>query len=183
MQGGMNTWKGITARGFPEVSMAFFPLDQSFEEAIAVAWHLEEGMRRFYAEVSLMLGDHKPGDIFRDLTAAEENHKALLASLYHELLEKEFQPADFVSSTRLVGEPDSIIEGGIRLSEALVWLPGKPAKDVLEFSLALETNAYDRYLILADKAEEERSRRVFRALSRKEKKHLERLTEVFKQTT
>jgi sulfur-carrier protein adenylyltransferase/sulfurtransferase len=183
MQGGMNTWKGMPARGFPEVSIAFFPPDQTFEETIGVAWHLEEGTRRFYAEVSVMLADHKPGDLFRDLTAAEEKHKALLSSLYHELLEKEFQPAGFVSSMPLVGELDSTMEGGIHLSEALAWLPGKAAKDVLEFSLALETNAYDRYLTLAHNLEDEPSRRVLRALSREEKKHLERLTEVFEQLT
>jgi rubrerythrin len=179
MLGGMKTWEGIPARGFPEVSMAHFPPGRSFEETIAVAWHLEEGTRRFYAGVSTVPAEGKPRNVFLDLAAAEEKHKALLSSLYHELLGKPFEPVDLFT----VDEPDSIMEGGIRLSEALAWLPGKPEKDILEFSAALETNSYDRYLTLAGKFEDERSRRVFKALSREEKKHLEKLTEIFEQMT
>jgi sulfur-carrier protein adenylyltransferase/sulfurtransferase len=181
MKGGMNTWNGIPARGFPEASVAFFPPDQTFEETIAVAWHLEEGTRRFYAEVSAMPLDREPEELFRGLSAAEERHKALLSSLYHELLEKPFEPVDPSSSRPPVDELDSFMEGGIRLSEALAWLPERSAKEILEFSLALETNAYDRYLTLAGKVDDERSRLVLKALSHEEKKHLERLTEVFEQ--
>jgi rubrerythrin len=179
--GGMKTWKGVSAQGFPEVSMALFPPDQYFEDAIAVAWHLEEGTRLFYAEVSAMTAAGKPGNVFRDLAAAEEGHKALLSSLYHDLLGKPFQPVDPFKLSYPIDELDSIMEGGSRLSEALVWLPGKPEKDILEFSVALETNAYDRYLTLASKVEDEHSRGVFKALSRAEKKHLEELTEMFEQ--
>ena len=127
--------------------------------------------------------DGKPGNVFRELAAAEEKHKAILSALYHELLGKPFQPVDLLDLGHPVDELDSIMEGGIRLSEALAWLPGKPEKDILEFSVALETNAYDRYLTLAIRAEDKRSMRVFKALSREEKKHLEKLTEMFEQMT
>jgi rubrerythrin len=175
----MNAWKGITAQGFPESSIHFFPPEQAVEETIAIAWLLEEGTRRFYEAASVMLDDRKTAGVFRDLASAEEKHKALPLALHNELSGKRPQPDDLFHSTLSEDGLVPFLEGGVRLQEALAWLPGKRANDILEFSVALETNAYDRYLALARRAQNEHSKRVFKVLSREEKEHLAWLTEVF----
>jgi rhodanese-related sulfurtransferase/rubrerythrin len=181
MRGGLNAWKGIAAQGFPEASMVLFPPEQPVEETIALAWLLEEGTRRFYDEIAHMLHDHKIGEVFRELTSAEMRHKALLSAMYKELPEKQSQADDLSHLIPSAEGLDPFMEGGIRLREAIAWLSGKQAKEILEFSVALETNAYDRYLSLARGAANKLSQRVFETLSREEKQHLERLTEAFEQ--
>ena len=181
MNGGMNAWKGITAHGFPETSMPLLPPTLPVGEIIALAWVLEEGTQRFYDGVSAMLHDPKSAALFHDLASAEENHKALLSSLYAELLGTHPQEDDLSRQVPDDAAHGSFIEGGIRLEEALAWLPGRRTKDILELSIGLETNAYDRYLTLARAAPSDPSRRVFSELSREEKQHLQQLTEVFEQ--
>ncbi len=182
MKGGMNAWKGITAHGFPETSMPLFPPTLPPGQTIALAWLLEEGTRHFYDGVSAMLNDPTASGLFRDLASAEERHKALLSSLYAEVTGKQAQEDDL--SRQVPGDlaHGSFMEGGIRLEEALAWLPGKRARDILEFSIGMETNAYDRYLTLGRAATSDLPRRVFSKLSREEKQHLQRLTEGFEQT-
>jgi rubrerythrin len=179
MTGGMSAWRGITAQGFPEALISFFPLEQPVEETIGIAWLLEEGTRRFYEAVSVMLDDHETTDVFLDLASAEEKHEALLLELYNKLSGKGAQSGDLFLSTPIEDGPVHFLEGGVSLEEALTWLSAKRAKDILEFSIALETNAYDRYLTMASKARLEDSKHVFKLLSRKEKEHLTWLTEVF----
>ncbi|MGA7878589.1 MAG: ferritin family protein, partial [Desulfoferrobacter sp.] len=59
------------------------------------------------------------------------------------------------------------------------WASAKAEKDIVELAMALEANAYDRYLIMRRMFEKEDSKRVFDFLSEAEKQHLERLTEAF----
>jgi hypothetical protein len=48
MQGGINAWKGLVARGAPESGMAYFSPATKPEELIALAWLLGDGSRKFY---------------------------------------------------------------------------------------------------------------------------------------
>ena len=181
MKGGMEALEGIAARGFPETLTALFPPTMTDREVIALAWLMEEGTRRFYDAVSVTLDDRVTAGLFRDLASAEEKHKTLLSSLYAEFTGEQARDDDLTS--RIPSEPahEPFMEGGIRLKEAVAWLPGKSAKEILEFSVGLETNAYDRYLTLAYNAKNDPAQRVLALLSREEKRHLHHLTGVFEQ--
>ena len=69
---------------------------------------------------------------------------------------------------------DEIMEGGIRLDEALLWARERDVSSILEFAISLETNAYDLYLKMERKLEGD-AKRVFLLLSDDEKRHLDRL--------
>jgi sulfur-carrier protein adenylyltransferase/sulfurtransferase len=181
MKGGMEAWEGIAAGGFPEVLMALFPSTMTDREVIALAWLMEDGTRRFYDAVSMMLDDRVTAGLFRDLASAEEKHKSLLSSLDAEFAGGQARTDDLTGRSLSERTHEPFMEGGIRLQEALSWLPGKPAKAILEISVGLETNAYDRYLNLAHTAGNQHSQRLFGLLSREEKQHLQRLTVAFEQ--
>ena len=68
------------------------------------------------------------------------------------------------------------MEGGMRITEALNWADGKGIEDILDFSIAMETNSYDLYLKMERKIEGQNSKKIFRALADEEKKHLASLT-------
>ena len=71
------------------------------------------------------------------------------------------------------------MEGGMSVSEALKWSEGKELKDILELSISLESNSYDLYLKMEQRAEDRNAKQVFKTLSEEEKNHLERLTSLF----
>lgn len=175
MEGGIRAWNGLVTKGAPESGMAFFSSAARPEELIALAWHLEEGSQKFYSEMVSRLTREGAGDLYRELARAEEGHKSSLLRLYGEL----FGPAvdsGFPGSVITPEPGDDVMEGGVKVGEALVWTKGKEVTDVVEFSLALESNSYDLYLKMERQVKDPRSRQVFRLLSGEEKKHLERLT-------
>lgn len=178
MEGGIRAWEGLVAQGLPEAGTAFFAAAGKPEEFLALAWLLEEGSRRFYAEVAALVTDDEAEKLFRDLAAAEEHHKAALLSLYRSFSGVE-AGQDFPGSIISSSPDDDIMEGGMRVSEALQWVKGKSGDEILELAIALETNAYDLYIRMRQQMNDSKARQVFDQLSEEEKKHLELLTGLF----
>lgn len=177
MQGGIRAWEGLAAEGFPEPVMTFFAPARSSEEYAALAWRLEEGTREFYQAVSSALQPNEVAGFFRGLTSAEEHHKLMLKNLYSEISGKE--GVDFPGALLPEQPAEGVMEGGARLNEALDWVKGKTPKEVLEYSIALETNAYDRYLIMHGEVKDDQSKRVFKVISEEERRHIQSMVEQF----
>ncbi len=178
MQGGIRAWKGLVAEGAPESGIAYFSPATKTEELIALAWWLEDGSRRFYAHLSAGMKDEEAKGLFKDLTAAEENHQAFLLRLYQDLSGLT-SASGFQGSIVSPGEEGDVMEGGIRISEAFQWSEGKSLTEILEFSLSSEANAYDLYVKMERRMKDQRSAQVFHRLSGEEKQHLERLSALF----
>lgn len=51
--------------------------------------------------------------------------------------------------------------------------------DILDMSITLEANAYDRYLFMKQEIKDAQAKEVFNVLSNEEKHHMERLSELF----
>ena len=179
MEGGIRAWEGGVAEGLPDVGMAYFTTADKPEEFIALAWMLEEGSRRFYAEIPALVGaDEDTKKLFRDLTTAEEHHKASLFNLYKTFTGGE-PKQDFPRSIVPAEATGDIMEGGMRVGEALEWVKGKNSDAIFELAMALETNSYDLYIKMRHQMKDDKSRQVFDQLSKEEKKHLELLAGFF----
>jgi rubrerythrin len=175
MAGGIKAWHGLVAEGEPESGIPYFTTAASPEELIALAWLLEEGSRKFYSSVSSLLGDSERGKIFLDLTAAEEHHKETLLHLYTALSGKE--PDGRFPRSFLGAETDEdVMEGGMRIRDALRWIEGKDPERMLEISMSIETNSYDLYLKMHQRMQDEKAKEVFFRLAQEEKQHLAKLT-------
>ena len=175
MEGGMNAWKGLVARGVPEAGIAYFEPAKKPEELIALAWLLEEGSRKFYAEMTRKEKDQDAVNLFHELLADEEGHKTTLFKLYRTLSGQEPDPT-FPKSLIDIEPGVEYLEGGMLLSEALEWVRGKDVRETLDLSISLEANAIDLYVKMEHKVEEKEARRVFQTLSNQERKHLQRLS-------
>jgi rubrerythrin len=179
MEGGIRAWKGVRAEGVPDSGMAYFSPAAKPEELMALAWFLEDGSRKFYSELVKTLPDKEDKDLYSQLAEAEKNHEASLLRLYEEFSGKGSAPR-FPGSILPAGkETGDVMEGGMRVSEALQWAKGKKTQEILELSLSLEANAYDLYLKMERHVKDEHSAKVFHLLSREEMQHLERLTTLF----
>jgi rubrerythrin len=178
MEGGIRAWKGLVAEGIPEAGMAYFSLATRPEEMIALAWLLEDGSRKFYESLAEMMEDRETKGIFQNLKRSEENHKTTLWKMYEEISRKT-PTHEFPDTVISKGPRGDVMEGGMSVSEALQWSKGKNLSDILELSMALESNSYDLYLKMERQVEGLKAKQVFRTLSEEEKKHLEQLTSLF----
>lgn len=170
MTGGINVWNGLKAAGLPEAGMAVFSDAEALEDCVGLAWILEEGSRKFYADIQGMLKDAEAVELFDMLAHAEEDHKKALLLLYQEIA-----GAGLAAGFLARSGSEDLMEGGTRVSEALSWARGKDAAALLQFSISLETNAYDLYLKMIRRAGDERSSRIFKALAEEEKEHLDKM--------
>jgi rubrerythrin len=164
MEGGINAWDGVVAVGPLRAGMAYFADKNKPEEIISIAWLLEEGARRFYKDIA---------EMFTALGADEVLHKQVLMKLFRDLPEYETSselPWSFTSEAL-----DDVMEGGMHIDEALKQAKGKNIVEILEYSIALETNAYDLYIKIERTIHEQVSKTVFKTLLNEEKTHLDRL--------
>jgi rhodanese-related sulfurtransferase/rubrerythrin len=167
MAGGMLAWQGLTATGAPEAGIAWFDEAHTINDYIALASILEAGARRFYTEMAVHLGG-EDAELFRSLAKAEDDHISLLASL---------RVGNSAASREQVEQ--DVMEGGISLQVTLAWAKQQPPISVLELAIAMECNAYDRYLRVAALAKDREVTRALEALAREEKAHLDRLVRAF----
>ncbi|MBL7032079.1 MAG: ferritin family protein [Nitrospira sp.] len=173
MEGGINAWNGLVATGAPDAGMAYFSDKDKPEEIIALAWALEEGARRYYSGIGELVKDQRSKDLFKSLVADEVRHKSMLIRLHKEL-------SGDVDGSELPGaltseELSEVMEGGMRINEALNWAEGKGIKEILDFSIAMEINSYDLYMKMERSIEGEDTKKIFTALADEEKKHLDQL--------
>jgi rubrerythrin len=171
MEGGISAWKGLVAGGPPDAGTAYFPTGEKTENLIALAWALEEGSSRFYAGVEKSLKDREAKSLFTELVTAEEHHKATLLALYHEA-----GGGGAIESLLPGGVTGDVMEGGVGVSEALAWTAGRDTADILDLSIALESNAYDLYIKMERTVKDDQAKRVFSMLAEAEKHHLDKMT-------
>ena len=168
MQGGIRAWEGLVAEGPPESGMAYFGDSVRPPDLAMLAWMLEDGSRLFYERMDEFLRDDDAKQLFQSLAKAEVSHEKTVAELY-----RGFSGGRAVEDD-LPSDRGDIMEGGIKVDEALRWARGKDVNAILEFAISLETNAYDLYLKMQRNLEGD-GRKVFELLAGEEKKHLERL--------
>jgi rhodanese-related sulfurtransferase len=177
MAGGINAWLGLVAKGFPEAGIAWFAAARSVGELIALAWVLEDGAKIFYTKMAETLTGRDASRLFQELSAAEEHHMEMLSALYRGITGTTGD-IDFPSFMGRYPQ-EKIMEGGMRLDDALAWSEGKAPSEILELSVSLEAGSYDRYLAMLEKVSDENSLKVFSTLADEEKRHLGKLTVMF----
>ncbi len=175
MSGGIHAWEGLVAEGPPEAGTTLFLSTTTVEEMAALAWTLEENTRKFYLSLADLMLNPKASRLMETLALAEEKHKASLLQVYLRVTGGTKEPA---LSTK--GPP--LLEGGADMDTTLRWAEGRTVEEMLEIALALETNAYDRYLKMIDLVKDEQARDLFRTLSVEEKNHLDRLAVLMDET-
>lgn len=174
MDGGIKAWEGLVATGSQEVGMAYFSPAASREDFILLSWNLEEGTRTFYERISGTIVDPRSTQVLQELVAAEKAHQNTLRELFTSTSKETFDPAEITP-----GQPGGIMEGGMDVASAIAWARERELVEILELSMSLEANAYDRYVLMSRNVEDDGSREVFTVLSREEKGHLDTLTTLF----
>jgi rhodanese-related sulfurtransferase/rubrerythrin len=171
MEGGIMAWNGMVATGEYESGMFLIEGKKTAEGLIAIAWALEEGARVFYEKTGDTLSDSEARQVFESLVKAEEKHKSALLETYRQV-----QGGD-IAETLLQESLKGYMEGGVSVEEALSWVrkEERELRDVLEFSMQMETNSLDLYIKMLRLFEKTAAVKVFQSLIEDEKAHLSRL--------
>ncbi len=158
--------------------MSFFTAAADAGEMVILAWLLEEGSRKFYSAAARIQTASEAAGLFSSLVKAEEHHKGMLQALYREITGREPSP-DFPGGLLVAQGTADRMEGNVSVSEALAWAAGKETRDLMELSMALETDSYDLYIKMSRTIPGENVKRVFARLVAEEKEHLARMAEFF----
>ena len=112
LRGGISAWQGLKAIGPAEVGMALVRGDEIPSEIIVLAYGMEEGLRGFYASLTLEVNDREVAAMFAKLADIEVRHKERLFTLYKELDASVSDMETF--EARIVGK---VMEGGLTTEE------------------------------------------------------------------
>jgi sulfur-carrier protein adenylyltransferase/sulfurtransferase len=169
LKGGIKAWQGVKAVGPLELNLDLIQGDESPLEIIALAYGMEEALRRFYVFFQDRAANEELRTLLANLAGAEENHKETLRKLYLALPDSSPESKSWEEKT-----PADVLEGGFRFADFVRQnepLLKSPA-DVLETALMLETQALDLYLRFAAREGQGATKNVLFRLSDEEKAHL-----------
>lgn len=173
MDGGINAYHGLVSTGGPEAGMAWFPEGSGTPQLTALAWLLEDGTEKFYAQACKHIcREDAHRQLVSMLEAAEDAHKKRLLETCSSIMGR--GPVENFPEGIIDLPEEDYMEGGVKVSDALKWAEGREIRDVLELMMSLEANALDLYIRMSRRVEEEPAK-VFTELAEEERVHLNKL--------
>jgi sulfur-carrier protein adenylyltransferase/sulfurtransferase len=168
IEGGISAWLGELAFGHQELNLNLLDPEVDFQDAISMAYAMEEGLQQFYILLARETKEEVFKKLYRKLASFEVDHKRELSQMYSisqgkELVQKEIEE-----------HHGQILEGGgyadITLIKTLANT--ESAQDVFSLAAAFETQAMDFYTRLSAKAVKPEVKKFFLEMADAEKKHL-----------
>jgi sulfur-carrier protein adenylyltransferase/sulfurtransferase len=172
VQGGINAWEATTASGPVAFHLRFVKGDEAPEEVIRIAFHMEEGLRRFHQEIQKQAVDADLRDLLSQLIKAEEGHKKNLLALLETVSTRDQGVGARIES--LAVSEEGLMEGGINLAEFMSQNERylETVSGYLEIAMMVETQALDLYLRMAGESTNPITKEVLLRIGDEEKAHL-----------
>ncbi len=175
LRGGIEAWQGHTAEGPANMGMFLLKGNETPAEMIQLAYGLEEGLKEFYAILSVKAENSAVADLLTKLSKIEEKHKQRLFNLY-----LTFDPSPAGKEVFEHTVMAEVMEGGFTTEEFLEQ--NKPVMrtvaDILNIAMMLEAQSMDLYMRYADKSTDENVKKIFVWSGRWEKAHLRSLGDI-----
>ncbi|MGA6924712.1 MAG: rhodanese-like domain-containing protein [Desulfosarcina sp.] len=179
VSGGFNAWTSQAAFLSREKGLALFEGVASVENALAVAYSLEAGLKDFYDTMADKVNDEAAGQLFRQLSQIEVKHQDRILEQYTEITGKSVTRETF--EARQVPE---VLEGGLTTEEyANLLMPSTDTvSEIIELAMSIEAQALDLYLRASQKAPTEAGKNALIQIANEEKTHLARLGKLMEET-
>ncbi len=172
MNGGMDAWNGLVSKAGVDQGMYLIEGTETAAEVVALAYGLEEGSRRFYRELAEGRDLPEAKSLFETLGDAEVRHEDRLWDRYRSLPGTVGERRAFEESV-----VPRALEGGLTPDQLLARYPEavRAPAEALDMAMAMETDALDLYLRMADAFGDPEVRTVFLDLAEGEREHLKKL--------
>ena len=176
LTGGIKAWNGRKAIGEVEQGLALFSGKESPEDILVAAYSLESGLRELYLEMRQAVKSEKIRGLFEKLSVIEAKHQQRVYETYRTLTGTRMNQDEF---TREKVFP--AMEGGLTTQEYLaIYQPDMEVEEeVISFAMAIEAQALDLYQRVAERAENDDSKKVLIQIAEEERTHLELLGRLF----
>ena len=177
--GGFNAWTSEAAFMGEEKGLALFDGATSVENALAVAYSLEAGLKDFYDSMAVKVDSDPARQLFHQLSQIEVKHQDRILEQYTELTGKPVTRDTF--EARQVAE---VLEGGLTTEEyANLLMPAyDTVQEIIELAMSIEAQALDLYLRASEKAQNEAGKKALIQIANEEKEHLARLGQLMEET-
>ena len=177
--GGFNAWTGGAAFLGEEKGLALFDGVTSVENALAVAYSLEAGLKDFYDAMAVKVDSDPARQLFHQLSQIEVKHQDRILEQYTELTGKPVTRDTF--EARQVPE---VLKGGLTTEEyANLLMPAYDSvTEIIELAMSIEAQALDLYLRASEKAQNEAGKKALIQIANEEKVHLARLGQLMEET-
>jgi rubrerythrin len=177
--GGFSAWTGEAAFLEEEKGLALFDGVTSVENAMAVAYALEAGLKDFYDTMAVKVDSDPARQLFQQLSQIEVKHQDRILEQYSELTGK---PA--TRETFEAWQVPAVLEGGLSTEEyANLLMPAyDTVQEIIELAMSIEAQALDLYLRASQKAQNEAGKKALIQIANEEKTHLARLGQLMEDT-
>ncbi len=172
LSGGFKGWKSEAAFGKEELGLELFTGNESPAETLVVAYSLEQGLGDFYQSMIPKVKNDDVKNLFQMLFEIEIKHKDRIFAEYVRISGESETREEFEKQT--VGKA---VEGGLTTQEYTNYF--KPdwesAKDIIELAMSIEAQALDLYMRVADRIDNQQSKKTLVQISIEEQMHLKQL--------
>lgn len=176
LSGGIKAWHSGAAFGPEDLGIDLFSGSESPEEALIVAYSLEEGLRDFYLSMVDKVTDEKSSRLFKKLAEIEMKHQDRIFSEYLEISGTSISRDEF--SEKIV---TPAMEGGLTTEEYLARyrLDLEVVTEVISMAMAIEGQALDLYQRASEMIATGKSKTMLLAIADEERAHLQQLGKLF----
>jgi sulfur-carrier protein adenylyltransferase/sulfurtransferase len=138
LSGGIKAWNGWTGFGNYDEGLELFDNVASVEQALDIAYGMEAALHEYYADMGATVRNAEAAKLFKKLADIETRHMHSVARRMAEITGKEPQAP---------GTGGSALEGGRPTQDYMdrLYLDVESPTDVVEFAMAIETQALDLY--------------------------------------
>ena len=177
--GGFNAWTGEAAFLGEEKGLALFEGVTSVENALAVAYSLEAGLKDFYDTMAVKIDSDPARQLSHQLSQIEVTHPDRILEQYTALTGTPVTRDTFAA--RQVPE---VLEGGLTTEEyANLLMPAyDTVQEIIELAMSIEAQALDLYLRASEKAQNEAGKKALIQIANEEKAHLAKLGQLMEET-
>ncbi len=170
MLGGAMAWNGHYVEIPADFGMDFFAGDESPLQLFQLAYAMEDGLGRFYQELSQRIEQPDVKELFSKLAGFEEKHKTLVFTLAKRTDTHISQESDLETE-----QLKDVLEGGGTASSKIEETLPTTVHTALEYAMQFEAMALDLYMRYAAKAEVPETAHALTELADEEKRHLHAL--------
>jgi rubrerythrin len=172
VKGGFKAWQGEAAFGKEELGLELLTGNESPDEALVVAYSLEEGLRDFYLSMIPTVKSKEVKNIFKKLSEIETKHQERILKEYIAMTGKSISREEFEK-----GIVSQAIEGGLTTQEyAELFQPDwESVKDIIGLAMSIEAQALDLYMRTADRCSDPQTKKILAQIAEEERMHLTQL--------
>ena len=166
IRGGIRAWKGVKIHGPETQGMEFF-ISGDFEDALLMAYRMEEGLKQFYLALAEKVELQVQKDLLNHMASFEDGHMAMLR---HQYKKKFFHEEAEGEVTEMEGGFDK----NIILASYGAHI--ESMEDIVHLGIMFETEAFDLYSRLARKTNNPETRDFYQHMAKEEIIHLGQLS-------